>query len=355
MFTKRIEKIKEHMRGLGIQAALLTNDDNKFYVSGFRSSHFYILLTEKQNYLITDFRYYEMAQQNGGPFEIVKVENPNGIFDFLKEHFADQVIGIEEGHITYSFYQRLSECVKPDNLTSLQETVEKVRLIKDEEECAKIAKAASIAELGLAHILKFIKPGVSEQETALELEFFLRTNGAQQLSFDSIIVSGENSSLPHGKPGGRRFQNGDMITMDFGCVWEGYCSDMTRTVALGHVDQERREVYELVKKAQHEASLAVKAGMACKDLDKIAREIITQAGYGEYFDHGLGHGVGLAIHEEPTLNRRSSQILEENMLVTIEPGVYLPGQFGVRIEDLAIVKNDGIINLCQSSKDLIIL
>ncbi len=356
MHAERIEKVKKLLKEKGIEAALVTKAENKFYLSGFRSSNFYILITEDKNYLLTDFRYYEMATLNGGPFEIVKMDQQNGIFEFLKENMRGKKLGIEEGNMTYEFYKKLCENVDAKDVVSQEGSIEKVRIIKDEAECKTLQKAAAIAEQGLAHILKFIKEGQTELEVALELEFFLRTKGgAHGLSFESIIVSGINSSLPHGDPTDKKIQVGDMITMDFGVLLDGYCSDMTRTVALGKVDDEQRKVYETVKKAQHESLMAVKAGMIGKDVDKIARDIIAEAGYGDYFGHGLGHGVGVEIHEAPTLNSRSNDVLEENMLVTVEPGIYLPGKFGVRIEDLAIVKKDGIINLCESSKELIIL
>lgn len=204
-------------------------------------------------------------------------------------------------------------------------------------------------------MLNYLKPGLTELEAAFELEMFLRKEGAQALSFDTILVSGVRTSLPHGVPSEKKLEKGDFITMDFGCIVDGYCSDMTRTVALGKVSQEQKEVYNIVLEAQKNGCDAIRQGLSCRDADKACRDIITDAGYGEFFGHGTGHGVGLEIHEAPTLNARSDEVLEENMIVTIEPGIYLPKQFGVRIEDLAIVTASGIINLVKSDKELIVV
>lgn len=228
-------------------------------------------------------------------------------------------------------------------------------IIKTQDEIAHIARAAEIGDQCFTHILGFIQPGMKEKTVAEEIERFLFAQGAEGLAFDTICVSGERSCLPHGEPTDKIIEKGDIVTMDFGAVIHGYCGDMTRTVAIGSITDEQRRVYETVLEAQLAAIDMIKAGVRCADADRTARDIITKAGYGDAFPHGLGHGVGRLVHEAPTLNAKSEEVLEENMVVTIEPGIYLPGRFGVRIEDLAIVTSFGIINKVTSKKELIIL
>lgn len=236
------------------------------------------------------------------------------------------------------------------NLTATESNV-----IKNEKEIEIISRAAALGDRCFSHILGFIKPGMSEKEVAAEIDRFLFENGAEGLAFPTICVSGERSCLPHGEPSDKFIQKGEFLTLDFGAVIDGYCGDMTRTVAIGSVTPEMRRVYDTVLEAQLAAIDFIKAGVRCFDADKIARDIITDAGYGEYFPHGLGHGVGKQVHEAPTLNSKSEEILAENMVITIEPGIYIPDRFGVRIEDLAIVTEFGIINKVKSAKELIIL
>lgn len=233
--------------------------------------------------------------------------------------------------------------------------MDKNNIIKTEHEIECITKAVNIGDACFEHILGFIKVGVSEKQVADEIERFMFSHGAEGLAFDTICVSGVRTNLPHGEPTEKIIENGDFVTMDFGAVVDGYCGDMTRTIAMGCVTEEQRKVYEVVLNAQVTACNMIKAGVNCFDVDKTARDIITKAGYGEFFVHGLGHGVGTLVHESPTLNAKSEEILEENMVVTIEPGIYIPDKFGVRIEDLAIVTSFGIINKVKSKKELIIL
>lgn len=228
-------------------------------------------------------------------------------------------------------------------------------IIKNEKEIESISKAAALGDRCFSYILGYIKPGMSEKQVAAEIERFLYDNGAEGLAFDTICVSGENSNQPHGVPSDKIIEKGEFLTLDFGAVIDGFCGDMTRTIAIGSASSEMRNVYAVVLEAQLAAADFIKAGVRCFDADKIARDIITKAGYGEYFPHGLGHGVGTEVHEPPTLNSKSAEVLEKDMVVTIEPGIYIPDKFGVRIEDLAIVTDFGIINKVESKKDLIIL
>lgn len=228
-------------------------------------------------------------------------------------------------------------------------------MIKNDQEILSISKAAALGDRCFSYILGFIKPGMSEKQVADEIKWYLYTNGAEGLAFDTISVSGERSCLPHGEPSDKLIKKGEFLTLDFGAVIDGYCGDMTRTIAIGSVTPEMRTVYDIVLEAQLAAIDFIKAGVSCFDADKVARDIISNAGYGEYYPHGLGHGVGTLVHEAPTLNAKSEEILEKNMVITIEPGIYIPDKFGVRIEDLAIVTDFGIINKVESKKELIII
>lgn len=228
-------------------------------------------------------------------------------------------------------------------------------LVKTPEELLLIMKAEAMGDAAFEHMLDFIKVGMTEKEIADEIERVLRAMGAEGLSFETIAVSGVNSNQPHGEPSDKRLEEGDFLTMDLGALYKGYCGDMTRTVAIGYATDEMKKIYDIVLKAQLAGLAAVKAGVRCADVDRASRSIIEEAGYGEFYIHGTGHGVGTEVHEPPTLNGRSEEILQENQAVTVEPGIYLPEKFGVRIEDLAIVTDFGIINCTKSKKELIIL
>lgn len=227
--------------------------------------------------------------------------------------------------------------------------------IKTPDEILKIMKAEAMGDICFTHILDFIKTGMTELQVAEEIERVLLALGAEGLSFPTICVSGARTEFPHGEPTDKVIEEGDFVTVDMGAVVEGYCGDMTRTVAMGQISQEQQEVYDIVLRSQKAGLEAVKAGIKCFDVDQICRDIIKEAGYGEYYIHGTGHGVGTEVHEPPTLNTKSEEVLAEYMPVTIEPGIYIPGKFGVRIEDLAIVTDFGIINTTKSEKELIIL
>lgn len=228
-------------------------------------------------------------------------------------------------------------------------------MIKTEQEIESISRAAALGDRCFSYILGYIEPGMTEKQVADEIERFLLENGAEGLAFDTISVSGERSNLPHGEPTDKVIEKGEFLTLDFGAVIDGFCGDMTRTIAVGSATPEMRTIYDVVLEAQLAAIEFIRAGVRCFDADKVARDIITKAGYGDYFPHGLGHGVGQEVHEAPTLNPKSEEVLAANMAITIEPGIYIPEKFGVRIEDLAIVTDSGIINKVKSKKDLIIL
>ena len=228
-------------------------------------------------------------------------------------------------------------------------------MVKDQAELEKLERAEAIGDAAFSHIVNLIKPGISEAEIALELEFFMKKQGASGLSFDTIVAGGPNSSMPHAQVTERRIQQGEFVTMDFGCVYQGYCSDMTRTVAVGEPSEEMRQVYQIVLEANRRAMEQIREGQTCSFIDSLARDYIREQGYGDYFGHGLGHGVGLDIHEEQRFSPKCDVVTKEHMAITVEPGIYLPGKFGVRIEDLVVVTKDGYETLSHSAKELMIL
>ena len=228
-------------------------------------------------------------------------------------------------------------------------------MIKTPDEILRIMKAAAMGDICFSHILEYIRPGMTELQLSDEIERTLMSLGAEGLSFPTICVSGVNTTQPHGEPTDKVIEDGDFVTMDFGAVVEGYCGDMTRTIAVGHVSEKQREVYDVILRSQLAGLDACRAGVRCRDIDAVSRNIIEDAGYGEFYIHGTGHGVGTEVHEAPTLNSRSDEILAEFMPVTVEPGIYIPNEFGVRIEDLAIITEFGIINTVKSEKELIII
>lgn len=326
--------------------------ENVRYLSGFTGTSGFVFITENMKYFITDFRYTQQAEVQCEGFEIILHNKENKVHDILNKMNVS-TIGFEDNHMTYSYYSALKKELKNKELISMGSLVEDVRMIKSSDEIELMAKAANIADEAFKHILSFIKPGVREIEVALELEFFMKKKGASGLSFESIVASGYRSSMPHGVASEKVIENGDFVTMDFGCVYEGYCSDMTRTIVVGTASDKQKDVYETVLLAQESALENIVAGKSVKDVDKIARDIITSKGYGEYFGHGLGHGVGLEVHETPFLSPAGEGLLEENMVITDEPGIYIPDFGGVRIEDLVVVTKDGSIVLSKSPKHLI--
>lgn len=343
------------MEESGLSTLLVSKEENQFYLTGFHCDNCFLAVESDHAWLLTDFRYTEAAEKAvSQDFEVVLLDREYDEFDFLRE-LNPVCLGIEEKVVSASFYRKLEETLPDSCICSGDGLAESLRAVKDEQELETIAKAEALGDRCFAHMLDFLKPGVTEQEAALEIEFFFRRNGASRLSFPTISIFGEKTSLPHGEPGNRVLCTGDFITMDFGCVVDDYCSDMTRTVACGAVSTEMRTVYEVVLEAQLAACGALKPGLPCREADRAARSVIEKAGYGQYFGHGLGHGVGLQIHEAPTLNPGSDEILAENMAVTIEPGIYLPKKFGIRIEDLAFVTKSGIILTAHSPKELITL
>ena len=329
---------------------LITSPHNMRYFSGFSGGEGALFITPQKAVLFTDSRYTEQAEKECKAVAVVEAAN-------WQSAVCDETVGLkslmfEDKHISAATYLSFSEKLSA-SLVPAEETLEDFRIVKTEAEVEVMAKAEEILCRTFEKMLNFIKPGITEKQLAAEIEYNMRLLGANGTSFDTIAISGERCSLPHGTPTDKVIENGDFVTMDFGCRLDGYCSDMTRTVVVGKANPKQKEIYQIVKDAQLAGLDAIKAGVCAKDADKAARDVIENAGYGKYFGHSLGHGVGLLIHEKPTLSSKSEQLLTENAVVTCEPGIYIPGFGGVRIEDMVCIKEGGNLNLANATKDLI--
>ena len=357
MKWKRIEKIQAKMKDLDLDGFLVTSKENRQYLTGFTGTFGWVLVTQSNVYLMTDFRYIEQAQQQARGCKLVQFQHhaPVVTLRMLMEDLEVITLGIESDRITVEEFELLANQVRRKAITPLKGFVDEIRRVKDDDEIALLARAEEISDEAFAHVLKVIKPGMTEREIAMELEFQMRRSGASGVSFETIVASGKRSSMPHGVATDKKVEVGDFITMDFGCVYQGYCSDITRTIALGKVDEKQETVYNLVRKAQEDALQAIRAGVTGKEIQAVAQNVFQDAGYGSFFGHGLGHSVGLEIHEEPRFSPKAEEVIPENTVITVEPGLYLPNWGGVRIEDLVVVKKDGCINLTHSPKELIIL
>ncbi len=341
--------------GTGI---VISSPHNRRYFTSFAASDGFLLVTSGDALFLTDSRYIQAAKTAIKDCETQELKDcAKQLPAFFVERGVKRVL-FESDRLFISDFNKLKSYfggIEAVSDGTLDERVNAMRAVKTELELEQIKKAQKIAEKAFSHILRFIKEGVTERETALEIDYFMLKNGAEELSFDTIAVSGKNSSLPHGVPSCKKVQRGDFITMDFGAVCGGYHSDMTRTVVLGEPSKEQVFVYETVLRAQKAALCALGPGVTGVQADRAARDIISDAGYAERFGHGTGHGVGLEVHEPQTLSPRSKDTLCEGNVVTVEPGIYIPEQFGVRIEDMAVITKDGCENLTSCEKELICL
>ena len=344
-------------KGAGV-CALIISPENRKYFTEFESSDGFLLVSADRAVFITDGRYIEAAEKQISACEVTLLgKTYPQIAEFLKEMNCRHLL-VESTRMTVSTYNSLKGVLKNISIstdTTLDTIINSLRSIKTRNEVESIMKAQRIAEDAFEHILKFIKVGMTEKEIALELDFFMLRNGGEGLSFETIAVSGANSSMPHGVPSNKKIEKGDFITLDFGTIINGYHSDMTRTVAVGFATDEMKNVYDTVLKAQNNCLANIRSGINCKDGDEFARSIIRDAGFGQYFTHSTGHGVGVEIHEFPNLSPASDSILQVGNIVTVEPGIYIPEKFGVRIEDMALITENGCENLTNAPKNLIIL
>lgn len=351
--NSRLEKIRRIIQQKELDGVFISDPVNRRYLSGFTGSTGYLLITRTRRIFIADFRYVQQAKQQCEGFEVVEL--PRDILEKINELAIDlniRDLGFEDGHISFMQYAAMKEKLEKTYLHPLGDAINHLRMTKNDDEIRLIKTAVNITEKAVDNIKSYIKPGIREREIALEIEYFMRKMGASAAAFDFIVASGWRSALPHGVASDKTVQEGEFITLDIGCKYEGYCSDMTRTFAVGNYTPKQREIYDIVLEAQTQALSLMKPGMTGVEVDGIARDVIEKAGYGEYFGHGLGHGVGLQIHEAPALSQKGKIVLEPGMMVTVEPGIYLPDFGGVRIEDLVVIKENGIENLNSSSKEL---
>ena len=343
--------------GSEVDGLLLTSRYSRHYGAEFDIAEGVAIVTAKGCRYFTDSRYIESAQNNLKGFEVIMVDRDHSYFKLLNEAIADfgvTVLGYEENYLTVAELMGYEKNLNA-KLIPFNKQINGFRGVKEAWELDLMRKAQAIADKAFAEVLPRIKTGMTELELQAELIYCMYKNGAHGLSFDPIVVSGPNTSLPHGVAGERVIQEGDFITMDFGVLYYGYCSDMTRTVAVGYATEEMKKVYNTVLEAQLAGIAATKAGVPGKDIDAAARKVIEDAGYGPYFGHGYGHSLGLEIHEAPNPNGGNPNPMPENAVASAEPGIYLPGKFGVRIEDVTIFKEGGCENITFSPKNLIIV
>ena len=348
----RVQALLSRLRADGIEGCLLHDATNVRYFSGF-TGHGWLMVGQSTQLIFTDSRFSEQAAEQTTGFEILCVSGDE-CWQRVKS-FGYKKLAFEDGVLSVAAFRTMESQLANTELVPLCGIASELRTVKDEQELGLIRKAAKATDDAFTHILSFVRPGVSELDLSVELQFYLAREHHMTLAFDTIAASGPNGSKPHAEPSERKLTKGDMITLDFGARCQGYCSDMTRTVALGEPSQEMRRVYSIVQEAQQRALDAVRAGAKCMAIDAVARSFITEAGYEGYFTHGTGHSFGLAIHESPAVNARSETLLVPGMAITIEPGIYLPGTGGVRIEDSVLVTPTGFENLFVSDKNLIIL
>ncbi|MGN0506843.1 MAG: M24 family metallopeptidase [Lachnospiraceae bacterium] len=339
-----------------LDAVLVSDGYNMRYLSGFTGATGYLLITGNSRTLFTDSRYTTAAKAQAPDFTVVEVDSSRdycAALNTVLEEEKIEVLGFESQHVRYSVYENLKERLHVKMLFPLKNELAALRKIKTAEEIDRMRHAEHIGDIAFEEVLHHIRPGVTEIEIAAKLEYIMKLNGAEKLSFETIVASGANTSKPHAEPGEKVIEKGDFVTMDFGCVYQGYCSDMTRTIVVGKADKKQKEIYSTVLKAQTAVLDMLKPGMRGKEYDKVARDIIYGAGYEGYFGHGLGHSVGLEIHENPRFSVIEEEIIQPGMIMTVEPGIYIPEFGGVRIEDMVVMTEDGYENLAYSKKELI--
>ncbi len=354
--NQRLDKFRQKMSESGLEAWLVTDPLNRRYLSGFSGSAGMLLITQQVSQIIVDFRYFERAARESTDWEQVRIQNRE--LETLGE--AVQALGIrqlgfESDHVTVALRDEMQAAVGDVSLVPQARFILPMRAIKDDVEIAALRAAVACSDAAFEHLCGVIRPGMTENEVAWELESFMRQHGAAALSFSSIVGGGPNGAMPHATCSDRPICAGEPIVMDFGALVDGYCSDITRTVCLGQPDDRYLEIWNLVHRAQQVAEEGIRPGMTGQQADALAREVLDAAGYGEHFGHGLGHGVGLNIHESPRLGRLADKdVLESGMVFSIEPGLYLPGWGGVRIEDMGVLRADGVEVLTRAPKVAVI-
>ncbi|WP_150284201.1 Xaa-Pro peptidase family protein [Rummeliibacillus sp. TYF-LIM-RU47] len=352
---ERVERLVKALNSQNLDGLLITNNYNLRYMTGFTGTSGVAVVSQKEAVFITDFRYTEQASKQITGYRIVEHKGTiiEEIAAVVKE-LGIKSLGFEKDVVSYSMYETYSKVI-PADLVGVTDLIEKIRLVKTEDELKIIKAACQIADETFEHIIQFIKPGKTELEVSNELEFYMRKLGATSSSFDTIVASGVRSALPHGVATDKIIEKGDFVTLDYGALYNGYISDMTRTVAVGEPSEQLKEIYQIVLEAELLGLEKFKPGMTGKEADAICRDYIKEHGYGDAFGHSTGHGIGLEVHEGPGLSFRSNVTLEPGMVVTCEPGIYLPGVGGVRIEDDTLITETGNEKLTHAPKELIIL
>ncbi|MBO6010696.1 MAG: aminopeptidase P family protein [Oscillospiraceae bacterium] len=350
-----VKRITEALTDL--EAILLISPTNRRYATGFPSTEGTVLITRNSAHFFVDSRYIEAARKaiSGADVELVtnKYEWYAQVNDVLKKEKINK-LAFEDGFVSCAEFNRMKEKLEPE-LVAENGLMTALRSVKQDFEVESLISAQRLAEKVLDRVLGIIKPGMTEKDVAAELVYGMLKLGAENVSFEPIVVTGEKSSMPHGVPGDKVIKKGDFLTMDFGCILGGYCSDMTRTVAIGKATKEMRKVYDTVLEAQLAGIAAAKGGVSGREVDKAARDVIEKAGYGEYFGHSFGHSLGLDIHEFPNATPTNDDPLPVGAVISAEPGIYLPGKFGVRIEDVIVLREDGCEDITKAPKELIIL
>ena len=351
----RLTKLRQVLAEQEVDAFLISQPDNRRYLTGFTGSAGLLLITATRAVLATDFRYYEQVGREAPGWELARItDNFQKLLPDLLASAKVRRLGFESQHVTVDQLATWTQAASGVEWVPLKDTVESVRMFKDEAEIEAMRRSVALTDEALAHALEVIRPGMTELEVAWLIESYMRTHGASRVAFDLIVAAGPNGALPHARPGERVIQPGDPIVFDLGCVVDGYCSDLTRTVCLGRPSDKYLTVFDIVLQAQRAAEAAIRPGLTGVQADAVARDLIAAAGYGDKFGHGLGHGVGLAVHEKPGAGRLSTDTLQAGMSLTVEPGIYLPGEFGVRIEDLVIIRDGGVEILSGAPKQAVV-
>jgi Xaa-Pro aminopeptidase len=350
-YHRRLKQLRTKLEG-ELDAMIVTQPENRRYLSGYTGSDGSLFLTEKDALLVTDFRFTEQASREAPGFEIVDSlpQLAGKELSRLAEKAGAKRVGFESHHVTFARHEKWAQAVGEIELVPVQGWVESLREVKDEGELDLIRRAAAIGDAAMLHVRQIIRPGMTEREVASEIETYMRTHGAESVAFDTIVGSGPNGAMAHATVTDRAIQEGEPIVIDLGARVEGYNSDMTRTLILGEPDKWFQDIYYLVLDAQMKALTGIKPGMSGREADALARDVIEAGGYGKHFGHGLGHSVGLAVHEDPRASRISKAVLQPDNTLTVEPGVYVTGWGGVRIEDLVVITEKGVEILSKAGK-----
>jgi len=339
----RLKNLFRSFDHAGIDTLLVSSWPNVTYLSGFNSIESWILVSPKGLYFITDSRYQEQAEKEAPGFQVI-LRDKQGVAEIvadLSRKMKARSVGFEASVVTYAFYKALEKQLGKNQLTLTRGLVERLREIKDGGEIRRIKESARIAVNGYHYVRQTVRPGMKEREVQARLEYFTKSLGAEKPAFDIIIASGARASMPHCQTNETLIQDDNLVLVDMGVVYQGYHSDLTRPIFLGKMSALQKKIFDLVWKAQRSGIKKARPGVPAKEVDAACRRVITEKGYGRYFGHGTGHGVGLEIHEAPTVSSKSETLLKPGMVITVEPGIYLPGKFGVRIEDMVLITNKG--------------